>query len=115
MSFGLSEIVLVLQQARPAVVLKPRVPFHGHLEIRTTRHAQQLAAESLEKNIAPAGPILAWPRVGISDLWKKAQMTKNRSSKVEHNERFVSSGSDKLSLALDHRFERAQAMFDMRL
>jgi hypothetical protein len=63
------------------------IPLNGHLEIRTTCHPQQLATESLEKNIAPASPILTRLRVDVSDLWQKAQVTKNRSSEVEHNER----------------------------
>jgi hypothetical protein len=66
---------------------QPPIPLNGHLEIRTTCHPQQLAAESLEKNIAPASPILTGLRVDVFDLWQKAQVTKNRSSKVEHKER----------------------------
>ena len=63
-----------------------RIPLNGHLEIRATCHSQQLSTESLEKNVAPAS-IPPWRRVGVLDLGQKAQVTKNRSSKVEHNER----------------------------
>ena len=82
---------------------QPPIPLDGHLEIRTTCHPQQLAAESREEYRADGDS--SWLRVDIFDLWQKAQMTKNRFSELSTTS-VVSSGSDRLSLALDHRFER---------
>jgi hypothetical protein len=57
------------------------------LESPTTRRTQELATKLFEKHVALVSTPSLGLRVGVRHLGKKAQVTKNRFSKVEHDKR----------------------------
>jgi hypothetical protein len=62
------------------------IPFHGYPQLGATCRPQKLAAKFFEEHIPPVVDLFAELRAGDRHLGEKAQVAKNRSSKVEHDE-----------------------------